>query len=358
MDEYTEDMEEWPLSPSGPTRMPPDIQPIRPTGRSGTPSSPLFSGSRPVMGTGAGYNPTEHMQQALYHSVRSRPLFDALSGQVDDSTDLDGGRQDRPSNIYFMAQYLYQISISAVPMADHELGVLLPRSGRILFNARLFSEVPRGRELATRDVWWRVIDASPAVRFLLGWCVSLYRTAHFQGVSHEHLPGWSRVLYFSPAIPDTARKCVPLWSDVICDVTELFAPQARIRRQLKALMPILHPPTEMAAHVLGIRRTQSEQYKEDQIRYLADQNNCPSPLIQRSLDGNPPITSLAEYVAFTEAIVYDSPRLQMQRTIAMRNHAQLHQGAASSPLPEGDPRTGLSIMADPRLRVSFWQLHL
>ena len=358
MNEFTEDMEEWPLSPSGPTRMPPDIQPIRPAGHPGTPSSPLFSNSRPAMGAGTGSIPTEHMQQALYQSVRSRPLFDGQGGQADDSGDLDGGKQERPSNVYFMAQYLYQISISAVPMADHELGVLLPRSGRILFNARLFSEVPRGRELATRDVWWRVIDASPAVRFLLGWCVSLYRTAHFQGVSHEQLPGWSRMLYFSPTIPDSARKAVPLWADVICDVTELFAPQARIRRQLQAMMPILHPPVETDSAALGTRRSQSERHNEDQICYLADQNNCPAPLIRRSLDGNPPITSLAEYVAFTEAMMYDSPRLQMQRTIAMRNYAQLHRESPGSHAPTGDPRSGLSTMADPRRRLSFWQLHL
>jgi hypothetical protein len=297
------------------------------------------------------------MQQALYHSVRSQPLLNGLGSQIEDSADFDGTQLDRPSNVYFMAQYLYQISISAVPMADHELGVLLPRSGRILFNARLFSEVPRGRELATRDVWWRVIDASPAARFLLGWCVSLYRTAHFQGVSHESLPGWSRTLYFSPTIPDNARKSVPLWSDLICDVTELFAPQARIRRQLQAMMP-LYPPVETSTHVLGIRRTQSGQWKEDQIRYLADQNNCPAPLIQRSLDGNPPITSLSEYIAFTEAMICDSPRLQMQRTIAMRNQAQLHQGSMGLQVPLEELRTGLSIMADPRRKMSFWQLHL
>jgi hypothetical protein len=358
MNEFTEDMEEWPLSPSGTTRMPPDIQPIRPSGRLGTPSSPLYSGSRPASLSGAVNSPTDHMQEALYQSVRSRPLFDGWSGQVDDPADLAGGRQERPSNVYFMAQYLYQISISAVPMADHELGVLLPRSGRILFNARLFSEVPRGRELATRDVWWRVIDASPAVRFLLGWCVSLYRTAHFQGVSREHLPDWSRMLYFSPTIPDTARKCVPLWSDVICDVTELFAPQARLRRQLQAMMPVLRPQAETTAGTAGVRAKESEQQREEQVRYLADQNNCPAPLVQRSLDGNPPITSVAEYIAFTEAMMYDNPRLQMQRTIAMRNHAQLYQGGVGANTPAGAPRTGLSIMADPRRQVSFWQLHL
>lgn len=301
--------------------------------------------------------PTHQLQHALYQSIPSRPISDRWDYPSDGSAELTGGTADRATNIYFMSQYQYQISLNAVSMADNELGLLLPRSGRIWFNARLFSDVPRGRELATRDVWWRVIDASPAIRFLLGWSISLYRIARFQGIAPPQLPGWSRQLYFSPTMSDYSKGCIQLWSDVICDVTELFVPRARVWRQLKAVMP-----TDTGDSRWGMRRVRSDQNVEALLRYLADQNNCPVTLVHRSLDGNPPISTFEEYVGFTEAILYDMPRLQMQRTIAMRNRTLTRDHVGSGPLvprvAELESKPELSEMPDPRQRAAFWQLHL
>jgi hypothetical protein len=299
------------------------------------------------------------MQRALYRSVRSRPLLDDWGSPGEDSAEHTDSTPERPTNIYYIAQYLYQISIHALPMADHELGLLLPRSGRILFNAKLFGDVPRGRELATRDAWWRVVDASPAIRFLLGWAVSFYRTSRFAGVVHEQLPGWSRMLYFTPLLPDAARESVPLWSDVVCEVTELFAPNSRIQRQLQAVIPEARNASPRA----GRGRNRREQGMDAVLRYLADQNNCPVALVRRSLDGNKPISTFDEYVEFTEALLDDIPRLQMQRTVAVRNYfPQSRRDDTCSP-PESRPIAsdlsfGLSVMPDPRRMETFWQLHL
>lgn len=296
-----------------------------------------------------------------------RSLRNALRDQmgplptVSDETDeyeIAGGDIDGPTNVYYLSQYMYQISINAVTMADHELGLLLPRSGRIWFNARLFSDVPRGRELAQRDVWWRVVDASPAVRFLLGWAVGLYRTARFRNVAHEQLPGWSRILYFSPTLPDCTKSRVQLWSDVIQDVTTLFAPASRVWRQTQVFTPIK----------VGDRRWQARlalanHRVEDVLHFLADRNNCPATLIRRALDGNPAITSYEEYLSFTESILEDLPRLRMQRLIAMQNqnpHAgkQHSGGHIMSRLPAMFQGRWLSEMEDPRQDTSFWQMHL
>lgn len=276
----------------------------------------------------------------------------------DDELEIAGGGVDGPTNVYYLAQYMYQVSINAVTMADHELGLLLPRSGRIWFNARLFNDIPRGRELAQRDAWWRVVDASTSVRFLLGWCVGLYRTAKFRNVAHEQLPGWSRILYFSPTMPDCTRARVQLWSDVVQDVTTLFAPPARIWRQLQ----------EFSAIQAGDKRWQARlalanHRVDDVLHFLADRNNCPPTLIRRTLDGNQPIHSYDDYLRFTEAILDDLPRLRMQRMIAMqaKNASQQRQnsgGHIMTKLPAMLKGQWLSEMQDPRSDTSFWQLHL
>ena len=279
---------------------------------------------------------------------------------MDDELDMAGGDQDAPTNIYYLAQYMYQISVNAVTMADHELGLLLPRSGRIWFNSHLFTEVPRGRELQQRDAWWRVIDASPSVRFLLGWCVGLYRTARFRNVAHEQLPGWSRVLYFSPTIPDCSRARVKLWSDVVQDVTTLFAPPNRVWNQIQMFTTIR--PGDRHWHArLAVAKLSAN---DDVLPFLGDRNNCPPTLIRRSLDGNPPLRTYEEYLEFTESIMKDLPRLKMQRTVAMRSKI----GAGDQKQSSGDHifarLTGshkgrwLSDMDDPRQDPSFWQLHL
>lgn len=295
-----------------------------------------------------------------------RSLRDALRDQVGsapptvgetDEYEIAGGDIDGPTNVYYLSQYMYQVSINAVTMADHELGLLLPRSGRIWFNARLFSDVPRGRELAQRDVWWRVVDASPAVRFLLGWAIGLYRTARFRNVAHEHLPGWSRILYFSPTLPDCTKARVQLWSDVIQDVTTLFAPSSRIWRQVQVFTPIK----------VGDRRWQARlalanHRIEDVLNFLADRNNCPATLIRRALDGNQEIASYEEYLNFTESILDDLPRLRMQRLIAMQNQQPAAKptagGQIMARLPAMFQGRWLSEMEDPRKDISFWQMHL
>ncbi len=289
--------------------------------------------------------PTHQLKHALYQSVSSRPIAEQWGNLGSDEPDPTGAAADRPTNIYFLLHYRYQVSLSAVPMADHELGLLLPRSGHVWLNARLFSDVPRGRELATRDVWWRAIDISPAVRFLLGWCVSLYRTAHLQGVAHERLPGWSRRFYFSPQMQDTSKERVQLWSDIVCNLTELFAPESRIWRQLQAIAPI-----RAGDRHWRLQLAHAHQNLEDMLRILESQNNCPATLIQRTLDGNQPITSLDDYVDFTESILHDIPLLQMQRLMAIR-------AVAGQPRPQASPAWGAG-MPDPRRRAAFWQLHL
>jgi hypothetical protein len=356
MDEHGDEFVEGPPPAPGGGRMPPDIQPITPVSHPG--AEPLFG--VPESGSGAGHGfpavPPHQLQQALYLSVSSRPE----SAQVEPahlSFTAPAGNLDESTNIYYLATYQYQITLSAVSMGDHELGLLLPRSGRIWLNSRLFNDVPRGRELATRDAWWRVIDASPSVRFLLAWSISLYRIARFQGVAHEHLPNWRRVLCFSPTVRDFSRRSVELQSDVLCDLTELCAPKARVFRQLQAILPV-----SGGRQLAGWFSRQSGRVRQDDelLRYLADQNNCPATLIRRSLDGNRPLTTFEDYVDFTESILRDIPRLQMQRTVAMRHKPQVQGRAHAGPLDEPDSVdfNGLSQMPDPRRHAAFWKLHL
>jgi hypothetical protein len=263
---------------------------------------------------------------------------------------------DGPTNIYYLAAYQYQITLSAVSMGDHELGLLLPRSGRIWLNSRLFNDVPRGRELAMRDAWWRVIDTSPAVRFLLAWSMSLYRIARFQGVVHEQLPNWTRVLCFRPTVRESSRRSIRLQSDVLCDLTELFAPRARVSRQLQAVLPL-----SKGRQVAGWVSRHAGRIRQDDVllRYLADQNNCPATLIRRSLDGNRPLTTFEEYIDFTESILRDIPRLQMQRIVAIRHKPQMPESLNTVPLePDSIDLSRLSQMPDPRRQAAFWKLHL
>jgi hypothetical protein len=308
-----------------------------------------------------GYGPRPLRQtelRALRDALRDQEVPLPVPPTTDDDLDAAGGDHDAPTNVYYLAQYMYQVSINAVTMADHELGLLLPRSGRIWFNAQLFTDVPRGRELAQRDAWWRVVDASGAVRFLLGWCIALYRTARFRNVAHDQLPGWSRILYFSPTMPDCSKARVQLWSDVVQDVTTLFAPPARIWRQIQ-----VH-----AAMRPGERRWQARlaiagRHVDEVLHFLADRNNCPATLIRRSLDGNPAITSYDDYLRFTESILEDIPRLRMQRMIAMQNKQagtsrQNSGGHLMARLPAVLKGQWLSEMDDPRQDTSFWQLHL
>ncbi len=262
------------------------------------------------------------------------------------------------TNIYYLSQYTYQLSISAIAMAEHELGLLLPRSGRVWFNAKLFTDMPHGRELATRDAWWRAVDSSPAVRFLLGWCVSIYRTAQFHQIPRDQLPGWSRILYFSPALAEATRLRIQFWSDVAQDVTTLFAPSARLWRQIQAFTP-MHP---------GDRRWQAKlavagHRVAEVVQFLADRNGCPQVIVSRALNGNLPMGSFDEYHQFTEELLDDIPRLAMQRRIAM----QQSLGSGAPPPPDVPPlaRIGAmlrgrwpTVMPDPRQQPDFWQLYL
>jgi len=269
---------------------------------------------------------------------------------------------DAPTNIYDLAQHVYQLSVTSVAMDDHELGLLLPRSGRIWFNVKLFNDPPNGRALAQRDAWWRVIDASPAVRFLLGWCVAVYRTAQFDRAPRESLPGRGRVLYFSqPETTPTALR-LQFWSDIARDVTEMFAPAARIWRQMQTFTPLPTGDRRWAAHL-----TLAGYNPDETLAYLADRNNCAASLIRRTLQGNPALHSYADYQRFTEDLLEDLPRLRMQRAIAMQRagFTPASQRAADR---EQTPQRGqpsnlmrnrwATTMPDPRQDIRFWQLHL
>ncbi|PWT77895.1 MAG: hypothetical protein C5B60_01985 [Chloroflexi bacterium] len=359
VDEYGDEFVEG-LSPA-PTRgrMPSNIQPITPVSHPGT--EPLFGARGSGSGSSVSRIPARQLPEALYQSVSSRPRPVQGAGPPDEPPERSpvssAGSVDGPTNIYYLAEYQYQVTLTAVSMGDHELGLLLPRSGRIWLNSRLFNDVPRGRELATRDAWWRVIDASLAVRFLLGWSICLYRIARFQGVAHEQLPNWTRMLCFSPAVSDSSRISIQLQSDVLCDLTELYAPRARISRQMQAVLLI-----SSGQQAAGRVSRQAGEVRQDDVllRYLADQNNCPATLIQRSLGGNRPLTTFEDYVDFTESILRDIPRLQMQRTVAMRHNPPEHGGQMNSePLEPGHgDYSGLSQMPDPRRQAAFWKLHL
>jgi hypothetical protein len=361
MDEYGDELVEGPPPALGGGRLPSDIQPII---RVNHPGAERLFGA-PESGSGVGYSvpaiPVHQLQQAIYQSVSSRPKPPQGARPTDEQAQVSSpaapaARVDGPTNVYYLAAYQYQITLSAVSMSDHELGLLLPRSGRIWLNSRLFNDVPRGRELATRDAWWRVIDASLAVRFLLAWSISLYRIARFQGVAHEQLPNWTRLLCFSPTVRDSSRRSVQLKSDVLCDLTELFAPRARVSRQLQAVLPLFN-----GHQIAGRVSRQSSRVQRDDalLRYLADQNNCPATLIQRSLAGNRPLTTLEDYIDFTESILRDIPRLQMQRTVAMRHKPPVQGRVNTRSLDPGCVDfSGLSQMPDPRGQAAFWKLHL
>ncbi len=280
-----------------------------------------------------------------------------LAGEARQRADADA-----PTNIYQLAQYTYQLSVTAAAMDDHELGLLLPRSGRIWFNIKLFNDPPSGRALAQRDAWWRVIDASPAVRFLLGWCVAVYRTAQFDRAPRQSLPGRGRVLYFSQ--PETAPTAMRLqfWSDIARDVTEMFAPAARIWRQIQSFAQIPTGERRWAA-----RLTMAGYSPDETLAYLADRNNCAASLIRRTLAGNPALNSYADYQRFTEDLLADLPRLRMQRIIAMQRagFTPASQRAADREQtpPRGHPANLMrnrwaAAMPDPRQDVHFWQLHL
>jgi hypothetical protein len=361
LDEYGDEFVEGSPPAPGGARMPSDIQPITPVNHSSAES--LFGA--PESWPGAEHSfpavPPLRLQHALYQSVSSRPTSVQGARPADRpdhcSHAVRAGSVDGPTNIHYLAIYQYQITLSAVSMGDHELGSLLPRAGRIWLNSRLFNEIPRGRELATRDAWWRVIDTSPAVRFLLAWSISFYRIARFQGVAHERLPNWTRVLCFRPTGRDFSRRSVQLQSDVLCDLTELFAPRARIARQLEAILP-----DSRGQQSAGWVSRQTGRILQDGelLRYLADQNNCPATLVQRSLDGNRPLLTFEDYVDFTESILRDIPRLQMQRTVAMRHKSPVQRRVPPGPLdePVSVDFNGRSQMPDPRRHAAFWKLHL
>jgi hypothetical protein len=361
IDEYGDGFVEGSPPAPGGARMPSDIQPITPVNHSS--AEPLFGvpESWPVVEHSFPAVPPVRLQQALYQSVSSRPKpaqgVRPTDDQVHRTHAVPAGSVDGPTNIYYLAAYQYQVTLSAVSMGDHELGLLLPCSGRIWLNSRLFNDVPRGRELATRDAWWRVIDTSPAVRFLLAWSISFYRIARFQGVAHEQLPNWTRELCFRPTVRGFSRRSVQLQSDVLCDLTELFAPRARISRQLEAILPV-----SRGHQSAGRVSRQSGRIPQDGelLRYLADQNNCPATLVQRSLDGNRPLLTFEDYVDFTESILRDIPRLQMQRTVAMRHKPPVQRRVPTGPLdePVSVDFSGLSQMPDPRRHAAFWKLHL
>lgn len=292
------------------------------------------------------------LRQALTN-MGADPLAERVMHEPDAAT------HDGPTNIYLLAQYKYQLSISAVTMADHELGLLLPRSGRTWFNAKLFSDVPHGHELAQRDAWWRVVDTSPAVRFLLGWCISIFRVARFHQVPRDQLPGWSRILHFSPMVPDASRMRLQFWSDVVQDVTGVFCPQGRIWRQIQAFTPINEGDPRWQARLALVHLNVG-----DVLHFLADRGNCPSVLVRRALDGNPPIESYEDYRQFTEALIDDLPRLKLQRTIAMRHdehekqRPQQQEQTFASRLPSMLRSHWTHDIPDPRQDPSFWQLHL
>lgn len=300
--------------------------------------------------------------RALRDSLRAQPGYpfsptemprdDAPAGMAEvDSTDA-------PTNVYFLARYTYEIAVSPVTMADHELGLMLPRSGRIWFNARLFADVPSGRDVSARDAWWRVVDTSPVVRFLLGWCLSVYGVARFRGAQHEQLPGWSRLLHFSPTLPECSNARAQLWGDVIQEVTNLFAPPARVWRQLQMFAPI-----RTGDHRWHTRLALANYRVEDVLAALAERNNCPATLIRRTLDGNGRISTYADYLEFAAAIMEDLPVLKLQRSLAMRLKEQLAESMPQAQgllarLPAALRPQWISEMEDPRYTVAFWQLHL
>jgi hypothetical protein len=143
---------------------------------------------------------------------------------------------------------------------------------------------------------------------------------------------------------------------VLCDLTELFAPRARLSRQLQVVLP-LSKGHQIAGRV---NQRSGRVWQDDELlRYLADQNNCPATFIRRSLGGNRPLTSFEEYVDFTESILRDIPRLQVQRTIAMRHKPPVQGRVNTGPLEPGSiDFSGLSQMPDPRGQAAFWKLHL
>ena len=69
---------------------------------------------------------------ALRDSLRERPGRSGGSrtatATVED--DLLASEKDAPTNVFALAQYRYQLTISTIAMADYELAVLLPRSGQ------------------------------------------------------------------------------------------------------------------------------------------------------------------------------------------------------------------------------------
>jgi hypothetical protein len=263
--------------------------------------------------------------------------------------------KDAPTNVFALAQYRYQLTVSTIAMADYELAVLLPRSGHIWFNTPLFKKIPRGREGAQRDAWLHAIDTSGAVRFLLAWSLALYSTAHFRGVPHEDLPGWSRVIAFGPRLAECPKSRLDHWSDVLQEVTRLLAPPARVWRQLQVYAPVS----------AGDRRWQLTLAKhnrnvEDVVSILADRNQCPATLIRRSLDGNGRLGSYPEYLRFTEMLLQDLPQLRSQRFLA--SHGRDDEEARGMPvvgrLFGGQQGRLRAAMDDPRSAPDFWQLHL
>ncbi len=310
-------------------------------------------------GGGAGLPERATQSQVLRHALKT---IGSSEAELRDAA--KGESSDGPTNIYYLAQYTYQLSTSAVTMGEHELALLLPRTGRIWVNGKLFTAVPRGRELMQRDAWWRVIDSSPAVRFLVGWCVSVFATAQFDAVPREQLPGWSRVMQFSPALPDCSRLRVKFWSDCVQQLTDLFAPSPRIWRQLQSFTPVrAGDPHWQARLALAGHRVQ------DVVHFLADRNSCPAVLIQRQLDGNEPLSSYEEYLAFTEEVLEDLPRLRMQRVVAMQAAAALREPPKQTPGGNLMPRIAAALpsmlrghwgseIEDPRQEIRFWSMHL
>jgi len=145
-----------------------------------------------------------------------------------------------------------------------------------------------------------------------------------------------------------------MWSDVIQDVTTLFAPPARIWKQIQMFTPMRSGERRWEARIVLAGGNVDEV-----VRILADRNNCPPTLIRRTLNGNLPIESYADYLAFTESLVADLPRLSLQRMIAMRGN---------EPPPENQASGGHVLrnlhghwpieLPDPRNNPAFYQLHL
>lgn len=267
--------------------------------------------------------------------------------------DLMATENDSPTNVFDLALYRYQLSISAISMADAELAVLLPRSGHIWFNASLFKRAPRGRETAQHDAWLHAVDTSGEIRFLLAWSLALYSTAHFRGVPHEDLPGWSRMIAYGPRLADCPRNRLEHWSDVTQEVTRLLAPPPRIWRQLQR-----HATIRMGDPQWRVALAKRDRVVEDIVGILADRNLCPATIIRRTLDGNPRFNSYAEYLAFTEALRTDLPQLRSQRFLAIYGRDGEER---NTPPPKGQGRArsrGRSGMDDPRQAADFWQLHL